>query len=174
MVFVEATIEDNTGIMVPGADNRITFDVEGGEIVSVDNGDPRDHDPYKKNTDNRKAFSGKALLIVKAEEGSTDDIVITATAESDNGILKFNNITVGSKTNFRATERIHRSFRMHPVVMGKGISADSVLPNRKKYSTANGVVDEHQVTGWNLDNLNVNQAGTYKVTGTGRRHGRHV
>ena len=45
--------------MVPGADNRITFDVEGGEIVSVDNGDPRDHDPYK-NTDNRKAFSGKA------------------------------------------------------------------------------------------------------------------
>ncbi len=48
MVFVEATIEDNTGIMVPGADNRITFDVEGGEIVSVDNGDPRDHDPYKK------------------------------------------------------------------------------------------------------------------------------
>ena len=38
MVFVEATIEDNTGIMVPGADNRITFDVEGGEIVSVDNG----------------------------------------------------------------------------------------------------------------------------------------
>lgn len=34
MVFVEATIEDNTGIMVPGADNRITFDVEGGEIVS--------------------------------------------------------------------------------------------------------------------------------------------
>lgn len=165
MVFVEATIEDNTGIMVPGADNRITFDVEGGEIVSVDNGDPRDHDPYK-NTDNRKAFSGKALLIVKAEEGSTDDIVITATAESDNGILKSNTITVGSKNELPGDGTDTPKLQDASVVMGKGISADSVLPKTVKVQYSNGVVDEHQVTGWNLDNLNVNQAGTYKVTGT--------
>ena len=165
LVFVEATIEDNAGIMVPGADNRITFDVEGGEIVSVDNGDPRDHDPYK-NTDNRKAFSGKALLIVKADEGSTDDIVITATAESDNGTLKSNTVTVGSKEELPGDGTDAPQLLDASVVMGKGISADSVLPKTVKVQYSNGVIDEHQVTGWNLESLNVNQAGTYKVTGT--------
>ena len=165
LVFVEATIEDNAGIMVPDADNRITFDVEGGEIVSVDNGDPRDLDPYK-NTDNRKAFSGKALVIVKAGEGSTDDIVITATAKSDNGTLSSNTITVGAKNELPGDGTDAPQLLDASVVTGKGVSAESVLPKTVKVQYSNGVIDEHQVTGWNLDNLNVNQAGTYTVTGT--------
>ena len=165
LVFVEATIEDNAGNMVPGADNRITFDVEGGEIVSVDNGDPRDHDPYK-NTDNRKAFSGKALLIVKADEGSTDDIVIKATAESDNGVISSNVVKVAAKETLPGDGSETPEFLNAEVTIGKGMDAEDALPENVQIQYSNGVLENLKVTGWNLDGLNVDKAGTYTVTGT--------
>lgn len=84
--------------------------------------------------------------------------MITATAESDNGILKSNTITVGSKNELPGDGTDAPKLLDASVVMGKGISADSVLPKTVKVQYSNGVIDEHQVTGWNLDNLNTNQA----------------
>ena len=56
---------DENGQMVPDADDRVTFQVEGdGVLVGVDNGSAPDHDSYKG--DNRQAFSGKVLAIVQS------------------------------------------------------------------------------------------------------------
>lgn len=165
LVFVEATVEDNAGIMVPDADNRITFEVEGGEIVSVDNGDPRDHDPYK-NTDNRKAFSGKALVIVKADEGNTDGIVIKATAQSSNETISSNVVNVGTKDTLPGDGSDAPEFLNSEVSIGKGMDIESALPENVQIQYSNGVLENLKVTGWNLDNLNLNQAGTYTITGT--------
>lgn len=71
LVFVTVDVEDADGTIVPNAENSISFSVQGpGQLVGVDNGNPIDTGSYKGNT--RKAFSGKALAIVRAtkEQGS--------------------------------------------------------------------------------------------------------
>ena len=165
LVFVEATVEDSAGIMVPDADNRITFDVEGGEIVSVDNGDPRDHDPYK-NTDNRKAFSGKALLIVKADEGNTDGIVIRATAQSSNGTISSNVVNVGTKTTLPGDGSDAPEYLNTEITTGKGVPVESALPDTVQVQYSNGVLENLDVTGWDMTGLDINTAGDYTITGT--------
>jgi beta-galactosidase len=78
--FVTVAVVDKNGDTVPQADNEITFSVASGpgEIVTTDNGDPRDGTPFPSKS--RKAFSGLALAIVKAKTGSSGEIVIEAKA----------------------------------------------------------------------------------------------
>ena len=81
------------GNIVAGADNRINFKIEGnGKIVGVDNGNAADTDSYKGTS--RKAFSGKALVIVQStkDEGS-----FTLSASSDG--LSGSNISVKTVKN---------------------------------------------------------------------------
>ncbi|MBN1608187.1 MAG: DUF4982 domain-containing protein, partial [Polyangiaceae bacterium] len=63
--FVEVDVVDAQGVIVPQANNKIDFAIEGpGTIVGVDNGDATSHESYKGNS--RSAFSGKALVIVQS------------------------------------------------------------------------------------------------------------
>jgi beta-galactosidase len=78
LVFVTADIQDANGVFVPTANNSITFSVSGpGQLVGVDNGDPTDTTSYQGAI--RKAFSGKALAIVRSM-GAAGNIVITASS----------------------------------------------------------------------------------------------
>ena len=64
-VNVEVSIIDKEGTVVPTADNVVQFSIDGeGKIAGVDNGDPRDHDPYKN--DHRKAFNGLCLAVIQS------------------------------------------------------------------------------------------------------------
>jgi beta-galactosidase len=55
---------DAQGRLVPTADTRVRFSVEGaGRLIGVDNGDPADHDSPKG--DSRKALAGLCLGIVQ-------------------------------------------------------------------------------------------------------------
>jgi len=77
--FVTVKILDKDGNVVPNADNKVSFKINGeGFIASVDNGDPVSHDPFK--ADYRKAFHGLALAIVQAKEKAG---TITFTASAD-------------------------------------------------------------------------------------------
>lgn len=77
--YITVDVTDADGNIVPDADDRVTFTVEGdGELVGVDNGSSPDHDSYK--ADNRKAFSGKLVAIIKATKNA-GNITVTATAE---------------------------------------------------------------------------------------------
>lgn len=79
--FVSVAVVDERGDTVPMADNEIVFEIVSGPgvIVSTDNGDPRDATPFPSRT--RKAFSGLALAIVRAEAGASGEIVVVAKAD---------------------------------------------------------------------------------------------
>ncbi len=78
LAFVTVDIRDANGVLVPTAANSVAFTISGpGTIAGVDNGNPIDTDPYQGTS--RKAFSGKALVIVRST-GSPGSIVLNATS----------------------------------------------------------------------------------------------
>ncbi len=88
VVFVTATIVDEDGVVVPGADMRVTFTVgDSGDLVAVDSGDNTDLDPFQAY--DRKAFQGRVFAMIKANR-SDGSIRITAQAEN----LKSNMVTI--------------------------------------------------------------------------------
>ena len=88
--YVAVEIVDKDGNLCPWAENEVTFKVTGsGENVGVDNGSPISLEPFK--SDRRKAFYGKALLIVR-NNGESGDIKIEATAPG----LKTTSLTLKS------------------------------------------------------------------------------
>lgn len=84
--YVTVDVTDQNGNIVPDAENRVTFNVEGdGVLVGVDNGSSPDHDSYL--ADNRKAFSGKVLAIVQSTK-TGGSFTVTATAD---GLMRSSN-----------------------------------------------------------------------------------
>lgn len=83
--FISVSVHDSEGVVVPTADNPISFKVTSGPgvIVSTDNGDPTDMTPFPETT--RKAFGGMALAVVRSEAGATGEIVVEVTAEGLQG-----------------------------------------------------------------------------------------
>jgi beta-galactosidase len=78
MSFITVKILDKDGNIVPDADNKVDFKINGTAfIASVDNGDPVSHDPFKASY--RKAFHGLALAILQSNE-KAGNITFTATA----------------------------------------------------------------------------------------------
>jgi beta-galactosidase len=64
-VAVRVAVVDAQGRVVPDADNRVEFHLEGaGRILGVGNGNPSDHDSDK--APQRKAFHGRCLAVVQA------------------------------------------------------------------------------------------------------------
>jgi len=78
VALLRVTIYDNAGLVVPTANNFVTFSVSGpGTILGVGNGDPSDHMPDKGTT--RYAFNGLARVIIQS---TTQQGTITVTATS--------------------------------------------------------------------------------------------
>ena len=78
LAFITGDILDADGIFVPTAETPVAFSVSGpGEIIGVDNGNPRDASPFKVTS--RDAFSGKVLAIVRST-GTPGEIVVTASS----------------------------------------------------------------------------------------------
>jgi beta-galactosidase len=78
VVYLDAEVVDDAGNVVPEAANRLTFAVTGpARIAGVDNGNGTDHDPFQ--ADNRKAYQGRAIVILAAK--GTGAITVKATAE---------------------------------------------------------------------------------------------
>jgi beta-galactosidase len=78
--FVTITVVDKDGIVVPRADNRVRFSIEGpGEIVATDNGDPTSFEFFQSTE--RNAFSGLCLAIVRGEPGQAGTIVVNAMSD---------------------------------------------------------------------------------------------
>lgn len=73
LAFVTVRIEDKDGNLCPEADNLIHFEVDGpGTIAGVDNGNPATVEPFQANQ--RKAFSGMALVIIRTIAGRSGEI----------------------------------------------------------------------------------------------------
>jgi beta-galactosidase len=64
--FVTATVVDANGVLVPNADQSISFQLSGpGSIAAVDSADHASHEPFQASE--RKAFQGWCVAIVKAK-----------------------------------------------------------------------------------------------------------
>jgi beta-galactosidase len=80
LAYVEADIVDAQGVVVPQANNEISFSVAGaGALVGVDNGNPISHESYKGTK--MAAFSGKALAILQST-ATAGSITLTATSDA--------------------------------------------------------------------------------------------
>jgi len=76
---VEVTVVDDQGVLVPTANDLITFKIEGpGVVAVVDSGSIASHEPFQASQ--RKAFQGRCLAAVKAT-GGAGRITLTATAD---------------------------------------------------------------------------------------------
>jgi beta-galactosidase len=79
LALVEVDVVDAKGRVVPTADNRVTFSVQGaGHVAGVGNGNPSDHDPDKASS--RRAFSGKCMVLIGGGE-STGAIQLEAASD---------------------------------------------------------------------------------------------
>ena len=77
--YILVEILDKDGNLCPRADNLVRFEVSGvGRNEGVDNGSPTSLERFKD--DKRKAFYGKAMLIVR-NDGSEGTITVKATAD---------------------------------------------------------------------------------------------
>jgi beta-galactosidase len=77
--FITVAVVDSNGDTVPRTNSAITFSVSGpGQIVATDNGDPADMTAFPSLT--RRAYSGLALAIVRANAGASGQITVSAVA----------------------------------------------------------------------------------------------
>jgi beta-galactosidase len=85
--YVEVDVLDSKSVLVPKANNEISFTVTGaGTLVGVDNGDSTNHESYKGTQ--HQAFNGKAVAII---ESTTTPGTVTVKATSGS-------LTAGSAT----------------------------------------------------------------------------
>ncbi|MGP3981689.1 glycoside hydrolase family 2 TIM barrel-domain containing protein [Streptomyces sp. KR80] len=77
LTFVTADVVDSAGVVVPGADNLISFQVSGGSLAGLDNGRQESAENYQASS--RTAFNGKALAMVRSGQESSA-IRVTARA----------------------------------------------------------------------------------------------
>ena len=73
LAFITVEVTDADGNLCPRAEDQIFFEVEGGRIVGVDNGNPISMERFKDTK--RKAFNGRALCVVATDGG---DVTIKA------------------------------------------------------------------------------------------------
>jgi beta-galactosidase len=63
-IVVPVSILDGKGRLVANADNQITFELTGGKLLGVGNGNPGDHDPDRASQ--RNAFNGHCIAVIQA------------------------------------------------------------------------------------------------------------
>ncbi|WP_030257735.1 glycoside hydrolase family 2 TIM barrel-domain containing protein [Streptomyces violens] len=78
LVFVTAEVTDSRGVLVPGAEHALAFQVTGGHLVGADNGQQESAENYQSPV--RSAFHGKALAIVRPADGAAA-VTVTARAK---------------------------------------------------------------------------------------------
>lgn len=123
--YITVDIVDKDGNLVPTADNMVNFRISGnGKIVGVDNGNAIAVDElYKDNK--RKAFSGKALVIVQSTKDAGS---FTLTASSVG--LKGTQTTCFTIAEESAQEDILLGYEIPMVTVSAG--EDAVLPDTVK------------------------------------------
>jgi beta-galactosidase len=78
--FVTVSVVDRDGLIVPVADHKLKFTIEGpGEIVATDNGDPTSLVSFR--SIERKAFNGLCLVIVRAKPEQVGRIKLKVSSE---------------------------------------------------------------------------------------------
>jgi beta-galactosidase len=90
--FITVKVADKNGLIVPEANNKVIFTIEGpGEIVATDNGDPANLVAFPSME--REAYFGLVLAIVRFKKGKSGTIKINASSQG----LKTATVEIKSK-----------------------------------------------------------------------------
>ncbi len=94
---ITATAVDENGVLVPDADNLITFKVTGaGRIAAVDSGDNASHEAFQ--TNRHRAYQGRCFALLKATRASGKiTLVASSTGLADSFITIQTTSPRGSK-----------------------------------------------------------------------------
>ncbi|GEC70958.1 beta-galactosidase [Flavobacterium flevense] len=85
--YINIELTDENGILNPNAENQLTFAVSGpAVIVAVDNANLKDTDLYVSNT--RKAWKGKAMVIVKSTKEAGEIVVKVSSPDLKDSTIK--------------------------------------------------------------------------------------
>lgn len=80
LAFVSIAVVDDQGTLVPRSSPTLHFSVAGpADIVAVDNGDPTSFESFQANE--RKAFNGRALVVLRTRPGTTGEITLAVEAD---------------------------------------------------------------------------------------------
>ncbi len=82
LVVVNVSVMDSENRLVPDANNLINFEVKGGKIIGVGNGDPNCHEDEKGNS--RSLFNGKCQVIIQTSDDAEKEMVLKALSENMN------------------------------------------------------------------------------------------
>ena len=78
--YVNVSVRDAEGLVVPNAKLPVSFALEGsGEIVATDNGDETDFGDF--HSPSRSTFNGWAQVIVRANRGAVGVLRLTASSD---------------------------------------------------------------------------------------------
>ena len=78
--YVNVSVRDAEGLVVPDAKLPVKFEIEGpGEIVATDNGDETDFDDFRSPI--RRTFNGWVQAIVRPIPGTVGDIKVRVTSD---------------------------------------------------------------------------------------------
>lgn len=158
--YISVNIVDAEGNIIPDADNRIQFRIEGnGEIIGVDNGSSPDHDSYQ--ADNRKAFNGKVLVIIRSKkEGGS--FTLTASAEglaSDKAVVTVNEVEVPNTGKQPLSYMISKNYYVKA-------GNEPVLPEEVTMNFSDGTQEVASITWDSISKEEIETAGTYFLKGT--------
>ena len=103
LVFITCDLVDKNNVIVPTANNEITFTIEGGTIIGTDNGNATCVENYRTNI--KSAFNGKVLCVVK-HNGVSGNMVIKANGDN----LTEQSITVVKGYQTVLTQKTEQSF----------------------------------------------------------------
>ncbi len=80
LVYVTATVVDAEGHVCPLADDRLHFSVTGaGELLTTDNGDQRETEPFTQS--HKKALAGMLVACARSLPDKPGKLTLTATAD---------------------------------------------------------------------------------------------
>ncbi len=140
LVFVTAEVVDRRGVVVPGAEHLISFEVAGGSLAGLDNGRQESAERYQAST--RTAHHGKALAIVRSGT-RTGTVKVTARADG----LRTGTATVRTTPARDRAETTPPAFRPeHPAPLDHP-HADASYSGRPDTLPA-AMLDGDPATGW--------------------------
>ncbi|MFD7875431.1 glycoside hydrolase family 2 TIM barrel-domain containing protein [Streptomyces sp. NPDC059766] len=140
LVFVTAEVVDARGVVVPDAEDLITFAVAGGSLAGLDNGRQESAERYQATT--RTAFHGKALAIVRSGTGAG---ALKVTARADG--LRPDTVTVRTTRARSAATTPAARFAPEPPPAPNHPRADAGYSGRPDTLPA-AMLDGDPATGW--------------------------
>ena len=155
--YILVEVLDKEGNLVPTADNLVNFQVSGnGVIAGVDNGNQTAVDEHYKDN-KRKAFSGKAMLIVQSTEGE-GSISITASSAG---------LTSDSVTIFTTTDQSGAKLLGYEALPGvtTAVNVQPVLPEQVTAVYSDGRKEAKAVSWAPIDESLLAQGGMFTASG---------